>query len=199
MRKLALLLVALLAFIPASYAKDPRVTQAESWLKNLTYGQARFTQRGFDGTSLSGNFYIWRPGRLRFEYDAPVKDFIVADGVLIYFYDDQQRQTSTAPVGTTLADFLLRKNARLDGDLTVRSVKEQGGLITYTIQQTADPASGTLLVNFTQNPFQLKSWTIVDAQGLKTDLVLTNFNIGTPIPPSLFIYKDPTGRSRLNN
>jgi outer membrane lipoprotein-sorting protein len=199
MRKLALLLVALLAFIPASYAKDPRVAQAESWLKSLTYGQARFTQRGFDGTSLSGNFYIWRPGRLRFEYDAPVKDFIVADGVLIYFYDDQQRQTSTAPVGTTLADFLLRKNARLDGDLTVRSVKEQGGLITYTIQQTADPASGTLLVNFTQNPFQLKSWTIVDAQGLKTDLVLTDFNIGTPIPPSLFIYKDPTGRSRLNN
>ena len=199
MRKLALLILALTTFIPAAYAKDPRVTQAEAWLKNLSYGQAHFSQRGYDGTVLTGTFYIHRPGRLRFEYDPPVKDFIVADGVLIYFYDEQQHQTSTAPVGTTLADFLLRKNPHLDGDLTVKSVSEHDGLVTYTIYQTADPSTGTLLVNFTQNPFQLRSWSIVDAQGLRTDITLDDLDVGNPLPPSLFVYKDPTGRSKLNN
>ncbi len=199
MRKLAFLILALVAFIPASYAKDARVTQAENWLKNLTYGQARFSQKGYDGTVLTGNFYIHRPGRLRFEYDPPAKDFIVADGVLLYFYDAQQRQTSTAPVGTTLADFLLRKNPRLEGDLTVKNVTETADTVTYTIYQTADASSGTLTVNFRREPFQLQSWSIKDAQGLRTDIVLNDFDIGTPLPPSLFVYKDPTGRSRLNN
>ncbi len=199
MRKLALLILALVAFIPSAFAKDPRVTDAENWLRNLTYGQAHFAQKGPDGTVLTGTFYIHRPGRLRFEYDPPAKDFIVADGVLIYFYDAQQRQTSTAPVGTTLADFLLRKNPHLDGDLTVKNVTEHDGLVSYTIYQTADPQSGTLTVNFNKDPFELRSWSIIDGQGLETDLTLSDLSVGQPVDPALFVYKDPTGRSRLNN
>lgn len=199
MRKFALLLLIALVLPFAAYAKDARVAQAETWLKNLTYGQSRFTQRSYDGTILTGNFYIWRPGRLRFEYDPPVKDFIVADGVLLHFYDAQQRQTSSAPIGTTLADFLLRKNPRLEGDLTVKNIRETNGMVSMTVAQTADPSAGQLTINFTQNPFMLKSWSVIDAQGLHTDITLEGLELGTPLPPALFVYKDPTGRTKLNN
>ncbi len=195
---LAFLLLAVLAPLSA-FAADPRVAEAEQWLQNLRTGQARFAQKGYDGQILTGTFYISRPGRLRFEYDAPVKDFVVADGTLIHFYDSQQRQTSSAPIGSTLADFLLRKSARLSGDVTVQNVRERDGLLSITMVQTADPAAGQLTINFSQNPMMLKSWAILDPQGLSTEVTLTDMRLGVAIPPQYFVYKDPTGRSRLND
>lgn len=200
MKKLALAFLLLALFLPAAaFAKDQRVVQAEQWLQNLKTGQARFTQRSYDGTVLSGDFYIWRPGRLRFQYDPPVADFIVADGVLLHYYDSEQRQASTTPVGLTLADFLLRKNARLDGDLTVQNVRTKNGMVSMSVTQTADPASGQLTLNFTENPFALQSWSIIDPQGLTTHVTLVGLRTGVPVPPELFIYKDPAGRNRLND
>jgi len=200
MKKLIFTVLALLALVPSiAYAKDARVAQAEEWLRNLKTGQSRFTQRASDGSVLSGNFYISRPGRLRFQYDAPVTDFIVADGTFIYFYDGAQNQMSNAPIGTTLADFLLRKDARLDGDLSVLNVRERDGLISMTVTQTADSSAGQLTMNFSKEPFNLKSWTILDASGQSTDITLTDLRLGVPVDPALFVFKDPSGRGRLND
>jgi outer membrane lipoprotein-sorting protein len=200
MKKLILAALLFAFLLPATaFAKDARVIKAEEWLASLKTGQARFSQRGSDGTILNGNFYISRPGRLRFEYDPPVADLVVADGTFLYFYDAQQKQASSAPIGTTLADFLLRKNARLSGDLTVTNVRERDGLISMSVAQTADPSTGQLQLHFTKDPFALKSWRIIDPQGLATDITLSGFQTGMPLPPALFIFKDPSGRGRLND
>jgi len=200
MKKAIFALLFALTLLPAlAFAKDARVEKAEAWLGALKTGQARFTQTGYDGTQLSGNFYISRPGRLRFEYDAPTKDFIVADGTFIHFYDDQQKQASSAPIGTTLADFLLRKNATLDGDLRVLSVRNMGDLAQITVAQSADPAAGQIQLRFSESPFELKSWRIIDGQGLATEITLNNFRAGGAIAPALFVFKDPSGRGQLNN
>ncbi|MBU6234275.1 MAG: outer membrane lipoprotein carrier protein LolA [Alphaproteobacteria bacterium] len=199
MKKLALILIFALFLPAAAFAKDARVIKAEQWLGALKTGQARFEQLGYDGTRLTGNFYISRPGRLRFEYDPPVKDFIVADGVFLHFYDATQNQTSTAPTGTTLADFLLRKNASLEGDLKVLNVRTKNGLVHITVAQTADPSAGQVDLRFTEEPFALKSWKIIDGQGLATEITLANLKLGVPVAPALFVYKDPSGRSRLND
>ncbi|MCB1538813.1 MAG: outer membrane lipoprotein carrier protein LolA [Rhodospirillales bacterium] len=175
------------------------VRKAEDWLRNLKTGRARFVQQAYDGSTAAGTFYISRPGRLRFEYDPPAKDFVVADGVFIYFYDAQQRQTSTAPIGTTLADFLLRKKASLSGDVTVRAVREHDGVVSIAMVQTKNPDAGQLTVDFTLDPFMLRSWSVVDAQGLTTRMTLSDLQLGVPVPPQYFVYKDPTGRTRLNN
>lgn len=189
----------LLFFPTFAFAKDARIVQAESWLRTLKTAQARFMQRAPDGSTLHGDFYISRPGRLRFQYDKPVTDFIVADGTFLFFYDGAQNQMSNAPIGTTLADFLLRKDPRLDGDLIAKNVRERDGLISMTVTQAADPSAGQLTLNFTKDPFNLKSWTIIDAQGLTTDIVLTNLRLGVPVDPALFVFKDPSGRGRLND
>lgn len=200
MKKALSALLFVLALLPAAaFAKDARVKKAEEWLGALTTAQARFTQTGYDGTRLSGNFYISRPGRLRFEYDPPVKDFIIADGVLLHFYDAQQKQTSNAPVGTTLADFLLRTDARLDNDLKVSNVRTKDGTVYMTVAQAADPSAGQITLRFSEEPFALKSWRIIDPQGLATEIELSNMRQGITLSPKLFVYKDPTGRSRMND
>lgn len=200
MKKLIFTLLALATLLPSlAFAKDAEVVRAEQWLRSLKTAQAKFTQRSSDGTTLHGDFYISRPGRLRFQYDKPVTDFIVADGTFLYFYDGSQNQMSNAPIGTTLADFLLRKDARLDGDLTVKSVRDRGDTTSITVAQSADSAAGQLTLNFTKEPYNLKSWTIIDGQGMTTDIILDNLRLGVPVDPALFVFKDPSGRGRLND
>jgi outer membrane lipoprotein-sorting protein len=199
MKTFILSLFFVLGLLPVmAHASDARVLAAEQWLNNLKTGQARFVQRGYDGSVLSGQFYISRPGRLRFEYDAPVQDFVLADGAFIHFYDASQRQMSSAPIGTTLADFLLRPKVSFEGDLKVTAIRSDARGLYLTLIQTADPNAGQLHVTFSQTPFQLQSWRIVDGQGLATDIQLSGFQEGVAIASSVFVYKDPTGRGRLN-
>lgn len=200
MKKILIILFLLAILAPSdAFAKDARVAQAEQWLQNLKTAQSRFTQKSSDGTVLNGDFYISRPGRLRFQYDKPLKDFIVADGTFIFFFDGSQNQASNAPIGTTLADFLLRKDARLDGDLSVKNVRDRNGTTSITVAQAADPSAGQLTLNFSNDPFELKSWSIIDAQGSTTEITLTDLRMGVPVDPALFVFKDPSGRGRLNN
>ena len=56
--------------------RNPDVVQAEQWLNGMKTGQARFIQTAPDGTQRSGAFHIARPGKLRFEYDDPIEDFV---------------------------------------------------------------------------------------------------------------------------
>ena len=62
--------------------------KAENYLRGLKTAKANFIQSTSSGLQLFGTFYLDRPGKLRFEYDA-LDDFVVADGIFIYFYDSE--------------------------------------------------------------------------------------------------------------
>lgn len=178
--------------------RDPEVIRAEQYLKNLKTAKADFIQTSSLGSRLSGQFYLDRPGRLRFDYNE-VDDFIVADGFFVYFYDSQLGEQSNAPIGQTLADFLLRKDLRLSGDLTVTQTYKKDGYIAITIVQTDEPGTGQVELFFTEVPYQLSRWRVTDAQGEITEVVLKNMETGMKLDNSLFGYIDPKGRKKLND
>lgn len=186
---LALLLIPVMAKAETDTRK-PEVIRAETYLKDLTTAKARFLQTAPDGTQLIGTFYLSRPGRLRFVYDNS-RDFVVADGFFIYFYDSQLKQQSNAPIGQTLADFLLRKNLRLKDDLKVTSVERRNGLQLLTVVQTKDAAAGSLTLAFQEEPYQLKKWRVVDGTGAITEVELFQLETGIPLESKLFAYSDP--------
>lgn len=177
----------------------PMVQQAGDYLNSLKTMKARFLLTAADGAQQIGTFYLDRPGRLRFQYDPPAKDFIVADGILIYFYDAQLKQQSNAPIGQTLADFLLRKNIKLGGDIKVTRVMRGGGLLQITVQQAKDPGAGTLTLGFTENPMQLKKWRVVDAQNQTVEVELFQMETGVSLDDDLFVYRDPNPKKRVND
>ena len=160
--------------------------QAQNWLSNLKTAKARFQQVDYQGNTLNGTFYINRPGRLRFEYDDPVKDYIVADGYLIHFYDGSSGQTNSGPIGSTLADFILRDGNRFDEKVNVESIRERDGMVQIALSQKDQPGMGELILNFAKNPFTLKSWQIIDAQGLTTNIVLSDLQNVATLPTTLF-------------
>ncbi|HEY8189122.1 MAG TPA: outer membrane lipoprotein carrier protein LolA [Micavibrio sp.] len=182
----------------AEAANSPEVRNAEAWLQSLTTAQARFLLTAADGSQQIGTFYLSRPGRLRFEYDPPAKDFIVADGLLIYFYDAQLGEQSNAPIGQTLADFLLRRDIGFSRDIRVEKVMRGGGLLQITLVQSDDPGAGSMTLGFSENPLQLKKWRVVDAQGQTVEVELFQLQSGIKLDPSLFIYRDPKGRKAYN-
>ena len=171
----------------ANLTQNPYVVQAQNWLDNLKTAQSRFEQIDYQGNVMRGTFYINRTGRLRFEYDAPTQDYIVADGVQIHFYDGDSGQVNSAPIGSTLADFILREGKRFNDNVSIKSVNARAnGMVDITVEQADQPGSGELTLNFSDNPFSLKSWQIMDAQGLTTTIVLQNFERDIKISPNLF-------------
>jgi outer membrane lipoprotein-sorting protein len=179
--------------VAATQAPDPAlvVKTAENYFSTLDTVKARFVQTAPDGTQRIGVFYMDRPGKMRFEYDAPVRDLVVADGIQLYYYDGDLKQVSSAPVGQTLADFLLRKNIKLSGDVRVVGVQDGGGLTQIILAQTADPNAGTMTLGFRADPYGLKKWRVVDGQGQTTEVELFDIQEGLALPNSLFVFRDP--------
>lgn len=175
------------------------VARIQTYLNGIRTMQARFAQTGPDGERTTGTFFLKRPGRLRFEYDPPVTDFIVADGIFLYFYDGIAGEQSNMPIGNSLADFFLRKHLDLSGDVTVTGLERKAGMLALTLTQTADPAAGSLTIYLTDAPLTLKKWGVVDAQGLKTTVELSEVVNGPRLKDSLFYYRDPDNKKSKYN
>jgi outer membrane lipoprotein-sorting protein len=197
-RALALCLLLLLLPAPARADDAADIARVEAWMGSLTTARARFVQTAHSGAQAVGTFSLSRPGRLRFAYDDS-DDFIVADGTFIYYYDAQMGQQSNAPIGSTLADFILRKDFSLAGDLRVTEVRRAGGLLQLTIVQADAPEDGRLMLAFTEAPFALKKWRVLDAAGRVTEVELFHLETGVDFPRGTFWYVDPNpGRTPYN-
>lgn len=199
MFQILLSFVVFLAVPFAAHAAEPVVdteaivSRVEKYMSGVDTVQARFVQTAPDGTQRIGTFYMDRPGKMRFEYDLPVKDMVVADGVQLFYYDGELKQTSSAPVGQTLADFLLRKDIRLSGDIRVIGIQEGGGLLQLILTQKADPNAGTMTIGFREAPFELKKWRITDGTGQITEVELFDVQQNIALSGRLFVYKNPAG------
>lgn len=172
------------------------IKAAEQYLQSLKSAQARFVQTTHNGEQLVGTFYLSRPGKLRFEYDPPVKNFVVADGLFIYFYDAVLEEQTNTPISASLANFFLRKEFSLSGDIKVKEAKRAGGFLQIQVVQTDDPDAGSLVFAFSENPLTLKKWRVIDQQGLITEVELFYLKSGMQLDPNLFVYADPKKKSR---
>jgi outer membrane lipoprotein-sorting protein len=175
----------------AKQARAEDIERAEQYLKDMKTAQARFVQTTHNGQQLVGTFYLSRPGKLRFEYDPPVENFVVADGTFIYFYDAELDEQTNAPIQATLANFFLRENFSLSDDLVVKEAKEAGGLLMITVVQADEPTGGSITFAFGKKPFELKKWRVVDGQGMITEVELFYLKTGMKHDSNLFYYIDP--------
>ncbi len=107
------------------------------------------------------------------------------------FHDSSLGQTTNIPLGATPLGILLADHISLTGDVTVTAVRRLPGEIAVTMVRTAHPTDGSLTLVFTENPLTLRQWTVVDAQGQRTTVTLTNVELGGHFDPKLFEYINP--------
>lgn len=178
-------------FADAGQGQLQEVSAVEAYINDISTLRARFVQTTSDGKQVGGTFLLKRPGRMRFEYAPPLTDFIVADGLFIYYYDGQMKQQSNVLISKSLASFFLRSDLKFSGDISVSDIKRNDGLLRVTLVQSEDSLAGSLTLMVAENPMQLKKWIVVDAQGLVTKVELFDIESGVKLDDDLFHYYDP--------
>jgi outer membrane lipoprotein-sorting protein len=193
MRRMRTLLAAILSLLMLASTAHAQVgvPEIEQYVNSIRTVQARFVQSNPNGSVVQGTLYIRRPGRMRFEYDAPSKLKIVADGTQVTLWDPATRDFGQWPIGWTAASFLVREPFKLSGDLTVESLQRTGDGLQLTIVQTRKPQEGKIIVRLAENPLALRGWSIIDNRGNKVDVSLTDLKTGVQLADSLFKYDGP--------
>lgn len=176
---------------PLTQQDKDDVARVEQYLNGVTTLEARFTQIANGKAGLQGDFYIKRPGKLRFQYDPPAHIQIVADGRQVTYYDADNDQISQMPTGLTIAKFLVSDKISLSGDLTVTKVERDPSVLRIYMIQTRSPNQGYVVLTFGDRPLQLRRWSVIDNRGRDITIVLTNLRTGGALKDDLFSFIDP--------
>lgn len=173
------------------------ITQVETYLNNQKGLTANFLQVAADGSTRTGKAWLERPGKMRFEYDPPDKQLLVAGFGILVYYDPQLDQTTNIPLGSTPLGILLSKHVDLtSGNVVVTAIDRQPGEDDITVIRRGKAAQGSLTLVFNTNPLELRQWLVTDAQGKQTRVSLYDIVPGGPYPDSLFQYN--TGESPIS-
>jgi outer membrane lipoprotein-sorting protein len=147
----------------------------------------KFHQVGPDGRKTEGQFYLQRPGRVRFQYDDPSPIELIADGSSIAVRDRNLATQDVYPISQTPLRFLLAEKIDLARDSNVTGVFQDNLFVTVVVQEkTAFGGTHRLMLMFGAKDFQLKQWTITDPQGYDTTVAIYDLDAKTKPDPRLF-------------
>ncbi|MCL2439326.1 MAG: outer membrane lipoprotein carrier protein LolA [Alphaproteobacteria bacterium] len=170
-------------------APTPEFTaRVEAYVNSLRHISGDFTQRSSNGKSDSGTFHISKPGRMRLEYKSPI--LLIADGRDLVYYDKKLEQISYISLASNPASIVLTNDVSLsspDSPIRIREVFETDNNTTEIfLSYTYEKRSGEIVLIFTTKPFALAGWRIRDAQGITTEITLSNIRPATGFDASLF-------------
>jgi outer membrane lipoprotein-sorting protein len=177
---------------PLSAEDRADIGRAEAYLNGITTLKARFLQVSSSGGSIEGDAYLSRPGKMRLQYDPPSPLLVVADGTFLIVHDRQLGDPSYIPLNSTPAGILVRSDIHLDGkDVQVTRVTRLPGVLRISMVEADDPGTGELTLVFSERPFALRQWQVLDAQNQVTTVSLYEAQTGLTLDPKLFEFKDP--------
>jgi outer membrane lipoprotein-sorting protein len=178
------------------------IHRIEDYLNGLRSISADFMQIDEQGGIMRGKIAIQRPGKMRVTYDPPSKDFIVADGDWVHIWNEDLKSQTNVEQGSSLAEFVLRDPIKLSGDVTITRFQRFPAKLEVTLEQTGDPAAGSLTLVFEDHPLLLRQWKVHDPQGQTTGVSLENEQSGVSFPESTFLFVPPNfgknSRSEIN-
>jgi outer membrane lipoprotein-sorting protein len=170
------------------------LARIEEYFNSFSTLRARFQQYAVDSGTSTGNIYLRRPGKLRVEYDPPVPIVIVADGILVSYYDKELDQVDQLPLKSSPVWFLLEERVTFDDHITIVGIDRDASSLRIAMYQTNDPDAGQVTLVFTDNPLELRQWTVVDAQGTEVRVGLEQVALGGALANELFATPAPQSR-----
>jgi outer membrane lipoprotein-sorting protein len=164
-----------------------QAAKVSNYLSSLQTLAGNFVQVGPDGSKTKGDFYIQKPGKLRFEYEAPTPIEIIADGSSVAVRDRNLTTQDIYPLSQTPLRFLLSDRIDLMKDTNVVSVTADDVFISVTIEEKqALVGTSRLMLMVGAKDGQLKQWTVTDPQGYDTTVAVYNLDSTKKVDPNLF-------------
>ncbi|MCO4848276.1 MAG: outer membrane lipoprotein carrier protein LolA [Yoonia sp.] len=156
-------------------AQQLSLGQVSQYLNGLQTAQGEFTQINADGTLSTGQIFIKRPGRIRFEYNAPDNSLVMAGGGQVAIFDPRSNNgPDRYPLNQTPLKIILDRNVDLARASMVTGHTSDGTTTTITAQDPANPQYGNIQMVFTANPIELRQWIVTDDVGSQTTIILND-------------------------
>lgn len=168
------------------------VERAQTYMNTMRSVRGRFAETGPRGQRSSGAFYLRRPGRMRFEYDAPSRLVVVADGTFIHRWDPRLEAYQRVPTNQTPLSLLLGESASFSSRyIRIDDVSATSDGVQIRLRDTRRLREGSLTLVFGGSPYRLREWTVRDAQGAATRVQLATINAAEGLADGLF--RNPRG------
>jgi outer membrane lipoprotein carrier protein len=208
MRLVALATATVIALAAAAPAQAPSAQEVAASLQ-AKYDRVRdfsadFTQQYESGVlkrkiTERGRVQVKKPGKMRWDYEAPEKKVFVSDGSQIYLWVPADNQVTTSAVpkqdeATTAVLFLVGKGD-LTRDFTVR-FGEQAAEGTYALRldpKLPERDYDWLQLVVDRKTLQIRSLTAADRQGGQSTFHFTNFRENVGISDNTFAFRIPKG------
>ena len=162
--------------------------------------QARFTQVTVDEAKQpvqesSGNLWIERPGKFRWNYSTPFEQQIVGDGKKVWVYDVELKQVAVrgmqGVLGATPA-ILLAGKGNLDTVFTIKDLGRDGTLDWVQLKpKKKDGGFEDLRIGFEKG--KIRNLEMVDGFGQTTRVTLHDAQENAVIGVEKFNFKPPAG------
>ncbi|MBB95736.1 MAG: cell envelope biogenesis protein LolA [Rhodobacteraceae bacterium] len=157
------------------------------YLNGMRTAKAPFTQVSDDGTLSTGQLYLKRPGRARFEYDPPSDARVIAGGGVVAIVDPKSNQPAESyPLNRTPLSIILAPKVDLARANMVVGHAHDGTATIVTAQDPDHPDYGRIELMFTDKPVELRKWVIHDGSGTKTTVILGALETGMSLSDRLF-------------
>ncbi len=173
---------------PAAVSAD--LARISGTLNGTASFSGRFAQYASDGSFSQGNVYLKRPGKIRFEYDAPAPLLLVSDGVTLTQVDKQLDTKDRVPLKATPLAFFLAENVDLENDVEVVSLQKTAHTISVTAKDGSGEVDGAITMIFDPQTLALNEWIIHDGFGQKTRVILSELKYNQRLNPRLFVLRD---------
>jgi outer membrane lipoprotein-sorting protein len=176
----------ILAAGPAFAAKIP-LGEISRYLNTLKNASGKFTQINPDGSMSTGQLYLQRPGRIRFEYDPPNRSLVMAGGGQVAVFDPKSNTPPQQfPLSRTPLSIILAPNVNLGRSGMVIGHQSDGKTTQVVAQDPSHPEYGNIRLVFSGNPTELRQWVVTDDSGQRTTVILNSLKNGGRLGARLF-------------
>lgn len=171
---------------PSAFAANDSAAQKVadhfSSVKTMT---GEFVQFGPRGEQTAGKFFIERPGKLRFNYEQPSPMRVISDGRNVVIGNVKLKTWDIYPLSKTPLSLLLSDKIDL-GHQMVRDVKQEADLTTIVLGDKSIFGDSTITLMFDPKTYDLRQWTITDAQAKDTSVMIFNVQTGLAFDQKVF-------------
>ena len=168
---------------------DP-VSLAEAWFDDISTMRADFIQVASDGTTATGEIHLRRPHRMKVIYDTDEPLILLTTPVWLHVDRPRDKTVTSYPISETPLSLILREDVVLRSDEFTTTHFVRDGITSISLKRDVGEAAGELILEFTNEPFVLRRWTIRDAADVATTVTLQNMRFGHPYENKFFAKSD---------
>ncbi|ESW80315.1 outer membrane lipoprotein carrier protein LolA [Mesorhizobium sp. M0761] len=169
----------------AQAAVPPTAQKIADHFSSVKSMSGEFVQFGPNNQQTGGKFFLERPGKIRFNYDGKSNFRVISDGKSVVILNKRLKTSDLYPLSKTPLKLLLDTKIDLSGG-RVKSIKEESDLTTIQLADKSVFGNSKITMMFDPKSYDLRQWTITDAQGKDTTVMIYNTKEGVSFPADTF-------------